>query len=375
MTKTTKTAIKVQGILDDLANPANPANQEVRLISPRQQGTFKFCHDDSGYEIPIESMPVKQIDKRIVLKPEDASKFLANNVFSHQRKIQEKRLRTQCKAIQNGLHHGNTIADAVLGFDYFIEVYDGKGGMNLKKVERLLVNAQHTLHAVMATKIPLDVTYQEWFCPSFSALATLWATFDQPGSQRTPEEIASAFLESFSEPGWSNKSLNKVASAFFAASLGEMSGNMQYGSRSTTAERINMLMENENRAVRKFVKDVCWGHQKEVDSKFMQRIVVMMIMIQTYRASPRMAQQFWEPVLFGGNRVGGPSEAKYELNQWLKNHVVGNTTGGDKRKAVTNKDMQIVCIRAWNAFMDDVQIKFTKIGEHIPTIKSVARPR
>jgi len=283
----------------------------------------------------------------------EAESLLEINFFNKQRNIMPKRLEELARKIEDGRFHVNTICIAHLKFDY--EGY-----------KKLLMNGQHTAHAVISTKKPVWSVLIEFNVENIRQLCCLWAQFDPPGGDRTPQQIANAFVEVLGDRKWTKQSINKCSSAVAVVHKGSFS----YGANTTVDERIELLMSKNYISHANFARNIVFDKGEADDVRFLSRIATLAAIVKTHQVNQKDAQFFWTRVRDGGEVSA--SHPALVLRDLLQTAAFGNTKATGKKR-LTSHEAYIRCAQAWVAYRSGVKngFKFSKSApESIPDFDS-----
>lgn len=293
----------------------------------------------------VKLIPEKSSEAEPKYPTVEAESLLSINFFDKQRNVMPKRLEELSRKIEDGRFHINVICIAHLKFDY--EGY-----------KQLLMNGQHTAHAVITTKKPVWSVRIEYTVDNLRQLCCLWAQFDPPGGARTPQQIANAFVEVLGDRKWSKQSINKCSSAVAVVHKGSFS----YGANTTVDERIQMLMSKEYINHANFARNIVFGKGEAEDVRFLSRIATLAALVKTHQVNQKEASFFWTRVRDGGEVSA--SHPALVLRDLLQSSAFGNTKGVGKKR-LTSHEAYIRCAQAWIAHRSGI-VKDFKFSKTLP---------
>jgi hypothetical protein len=209
------------------------------------------------------------------------------------------------------------------------------------------VNGKHTsLLLSRMTPIPeFHVTIERYACETLTEVANLYNTFDSNLTSRTTNDINAAFAASVGAlRGVPHRTINLAVSAAAAHKWDEAELK-----KVPPAERAEELLDNID-----FVQFLCrlipgGASGSNQVTRPLCRVAVATAMLATFRKAPRAAEDFWTQVR--DETAPDRDDPTRVLARFLvRSAIAGGKGGGSERKLVTNREMFVKCLHAWNAW-------------------------
>jgi hypothetical protein len=219
------------------------------------------------------------------------------------------------------------------------------------------VNGKHT-STLLAAQVKMPTFYaviEQYSCDTLEDVARLYSTFDSKMQSRTTKDINVSFaatVPELAEVEISDKNINISVSGMSYAKWMEDYFSIQ------PAERAELLIEHP--------KFVLWIHhilgnkfkprEGEVrqTGKHMQRLPVTAAMFLTHQKDASDAETFWTAVR--DETGSGPEVPDRRLSKFLLLSISGGggrSRGSTTKKIVSNREVFVKCLQAWNAWRQD----------------------
>lgn len=279
--------------------------------------------------------------KVILANPALVKEFVEMTPAPHDRPLSQRRLTVYNRIYADGLFRSVTWACVTCA-----EVN-----------ETYRINGKHTSVMLGGRTAPYDppmyVTVERYVCDRLSEVATLYNSFDSGLASRSIKDINLAFAATIPE-------LTDVPDNIVNLTVGAIAMNKWEDNelkKVPPAERAEQLLDNVDFA--KWLHERLPGGQvhsktsllgEGADSRPLRRIPVAAAMYGTFRKLPKVATQFWELVRSGNGQPDCPTRL---LNKFLNRAVTiggGNTRGTDGKKGVSQRQLYVVSLNAWNAY-------------------------
>ena len=218
------------------------------------------------------------------------------------------------------------------------------------------VNGKHT--SILLSGAPVlpefYVTVEEYECDTLEDVAKLYSTFDSKMQSRSANDIYLSFAATVKE--LKGLPVRTITVSVAGMCLYENPGLIQGGSArrsSQPADRAEKLLEHSD-----FVLwlDSIFRPEEEVESntvrkkdrhRHLHRSPVVAAMFGSWQKDTAAATTFWIAVRDGTSKVGDPDR---KLNQYLLTTSVGRKGLSSENRNVSEKEMLVRCIHAWNAW-------------------------
>lgn len=213
------------------------------------------------------------------------------------------------------------------------------------------VNGQHT-STLLHRQTPLPqffVTVERYECPTLHDLGNLYNTFDSGIASRTTADINLSFAGTVAE-------LREVAPKIINLTVGAAAFHEWDEAelrKTSQAERAELLLDNIQ-----FCKwlEAFAAEKAGTARKVLVRGPVVNAMLGTYRNKPRVSDEFWRLVRDETEAQGSATRllAKYLTVAVLTGGGTERTRGGGGKSVANAREMYVKCVRAWNAWRENV---------------------
>lgn len=205
---------------------------------------------------------------------------------------------------------------------------------------RVLVNGQHTLHAIIKCGIAQQLYIEEYEVSNEAALGLLYAQFDPAFASRN-----AAHLAMFNASQLGLKWRAKIAKLLPGA-LGFIKGGPGVGGNMSANDKVRMMADAIPDG--DFMDEIIPSANKEIGSKILARLPVAAAMIKTRRVDENAARVFWSSVRDGIGLTKNSPELM--LREYLAGVTTGYTSIQTGRRGVSPEEIYRKSIRAWNAY-------------------------
>jgi len=286
----------------------------------------------------LESVPSTTYDsvEKILVTPEMAEQWLGADLrYRHQRNLSKKHVQELAGKLTAGdLTPGNDV------------VFAGITGSE-KKVH---ADGQHTLHAIILSGMPCELTLKKFSCVDETALGELYFRLDNP-QKRGASHVLSVkqFAERFDIP--------PTSVTFISAGTGMIYLFLDRGEKTTGEKFGNDARADMGEMWMQYGKQFLELMGNSANKALFTRAAVIAAGMWTIRYSPEAAADFW-----GGIRDDNGLLAKSPqktLLEWMKKTAAAGSASHGKSapnfvhlKAVNN---------AWNAYVENREMHHIKI--------------
>jgi hypothetical protein len=281
---------------------------------------------------PVAEPPKAHSAKRTPFTMELAARFATMEAFVADRDMRDDHV----DHLVNEAVNGRFIGDITILASCFC-LWDHK--------ERRL-NGQHT--AAMRLRMPKswspEVFVLKYKAKTEREFRVLYSVFDR-GRIRTKYQIISARLFGTKlYDGMTKTRLNQLAAGM------TMWRTKNFLNTTANVDELANCMESDlSQLVHKVAQFQFTKLTKKNGPHMHNRAPVIGAMFATFNVAPRVAWEFWEVVLNGGQAATHPAQAL--MKYLMGSKIYSNCTSGPRRcKPVSREDMYRTCILAWNAF-------------------------
>lgn len=267
--------------------------------------------------------------KTFRLTPQAARDFLAINVLEQQRSVNQRRLVLLRDKIKDGLFRHADIGVGILGS------------------QRILVNGQHSCHAVDDLSATVDAVLEEYEVANEEELSLLFRQYDNQVSSRTLRDLLKMEAHALQ--------VGDLPERIISLTIGALSINETKVMQMTADQKADLLKMNINRAA--YLHQLIYEDGHACD--FISRAAVCAAMLRTWEKNKEKSMSFWRQVRNGEDlkRYDPPKL----LRDFLMSVTVNRGIGATSRTAVSNHEILYRSIGAWNNFRSGTQpncIKF-----------------
>jgi len=277
---------------------------------------------------------------KIKLTPAKAQEFLTFNTFEGQRALREI--------------HVSQLAEKMVDKRFRIaSVCLAYNGHNAP----VLMNGQHTCHAVLESGVSVDAILEEYQCPTREDLGILFNQFE--GNARTLADSVRAYAN-VTGCQFPSRISQVVVSAAIALS------GPQFQRTATRDEKVRLLKANADFA--HWLTALMSGEDGKLvkDYSFLLRAHIVRSMMMTYNACNEDDNTlFWSAVATGANLDKHSPVLK--LRNFLMSIVIGLSNLGNYNSAKSTAlphEVIYRCIRAWNAWVTGEKLTIVKYSLH-----------
>lgn len=260
----------------------------------------------------------------IEITPLLAENYIKLNTFSSQRYISEKHVQVLSNKMKQGRFRIGSLAVAI----------DQCNGF--KKEKRVLMNGQHQLHAVMSSGQTIEVLLEKYICKKPQELSELFRQFDNHYMRSI-----SSMIKVEADVLMLDVPLN-IASLVVSA-VAYLKGEEDKD------RKVELLQHNIREA--NFINEII--RKKDKPSDHLRRKVVVAAMINTFRVDEDISKKFWKSVRDG--EMLRRKMPQFYLREFLLNATMSYRD--PKKIRVTDREMYYKCVKAWNHFRNNKQIK------------------
>ncbi|KKN81506.1 hypothetical protein LCGC14_0317650 [marine sediment metagenome] len=264
-------------------------------------------------------------DRKTVLGHEKAYRYCALPIFAGERDISEDHVQKLWDRMKRGSFDDKLVTLATCRYDHVT----------------YKINGQHTCWALvnMPSDYELQVREISYSVDTKEDLKSIYSMFDQslPRSEGHLTKVRLADTEV----------TTGVHMSLISALVSGM--KMWLFEKSTDRKRhrneeMAMLVKEHSQTFR----SVALMLQDNKDSiGDVKRQPVIACMMATYDKVPRMAGQFWGPVITGLD-LTNKTDARWRLRKYLADHTTGATYRVNMKKSAPPEVMYRVCINCWN---------------------------
>lgn len=267
----------------------------------------------------------------VTLREEDCREYLTYNNYRYQRDLSESFTLEYAAKMLDGRFHS---------IDLVIAEHNG---------ERLLMNSQTSLHAVIAAAsvdpdVSIMATKFVYDCPTDEGLACLWAQFDV-GRGRTAKQVAAGYVPVLGE-GWTSDSVTRMALACSISRGGV--GYRSHAEKLSKDDRVLLIRNYMPQVV--IARDLIFPRGGGPPINHLDRGLIGHVMIDSLKDDEAKAIEFWTMV---GSGLGfGPEDQNhpaYRLRSYLL-AVVNNRKKNKREKKEEDADTIARCVNAFKAY-------------------------
>jgi len=278
--------------------------------------------------------------RQTLMTPETAKKFLVDNGFAGQRRIDPKHVAHLASEMQKG--------EYLTGHFVYARTPDGKDHV---------MNGQHSAWSVVESGVTVNANVEGYACEAEADLWKLFAKFDRHKS-RTTADIVRASRTSMDEE-IRQIPQGAVSHIGLALAMLNLGGVPEFSSRGIQIER-RVAAIGRHRDLTLFLAE--FG-----SSKLCARLPVRMAMAATAQSALSRAHGFWEQVVSGKDlptSVPGMM-LRDELNRW---------GGRGSSSALSNRKLYALCILHYNAHVEKKPIAEHNFNGPLPKIAVSTAP-
>lgn len=283
---------------------------------------------------------MKSRTENILITPEMAFEILSESEHQYQRPLRRTQVDFLVKEIKAGRFVSNTISICVLNGH-----------------KRYLVNGQHTLNAIFESGISLNLPVQTFDVKSEEEVAFIYGTIDKQKKRTIGDTLRAHDME-----GQLDMSYTSVTR--YARAAKYLLGNFKSSNDHIMISEMEIMdfMRDWAEYARKYITSIEMSGGLRVT---LERSDVFSIGLITSRYSKK-ADEFWHYVATDdGLRVGDPRKT---LHNYLSDTgLSGGNIGFSRKKKIIRLSESIRCVvLAWNAFVDNKQMKILRVSN--PTL-------
>ncbi len=275
-------------------------------------------------------------DSNVEINANKATELLALNTYKSQRGIRQKHVDDLADRMRRGLYLTGKIIIAYLPDN-----------------NKILIDGQHTLSAVVQSGCIIKADIETVFCPKGEDLSLL---FQQPdgGVVRSISDMLKVEANSLNLK-WKHRVCELVVGG--AAILENMT-------RATKREKVPLLKECLTEGA--FINSIL---ENRADHGHLYRVPVVAAMMQTYRVDSVEAKTFWTQVSNG--EMIKKNWGAWHLRAFLTTILSTRGTNSKKQhRTVSDYEIQWRCIYAWNLFRAGKTTKVFKFSSDWPMPKA-----
>ena len=278
--------------------------------------------------------------------PKEAAVFLEKNLYLGQRNERAKLISRYAKEIEKDEFFSPTILFAQRNYN---------GG------EKVLLNGQHTLRAIIAANKPILATIETWGVESPSDEAALYSKFDGTGGRSQGDYVHYyAVSNGIDAPDY-------ICNAVVSAAAMKDNSQGKYA-----ADKAGTILGYENHI--KFFKlifedTIPKGLSKMHVTKHIRRKPVYYAMLLTFEKCQRDAEKFWIDVRDG--QLLSRKQPTFHLREFLLTTNYSHGMGATRVRTSNMHEMASRCINAWNAYREGRTVKILKYfpNAQIPSVR------
>lgn len=252
------------------------------------------------------------------ITPNIARKMLEFNTLETQRNLKPKHINYLSEKMRNNEFRTGELAFAT----------NGKG-------EKILVNGQHQLKACVATNEPFVAMVEEFEYRDPMELSLLYRQFDSH-AMRTQPDMVKVEADSLGLD-WPLTLANLLVGAIFLKFPMDRAIHRSY-----KIEQLKYHLDVGN-----FVVNELFERQPN-KYLFLKRVAVIASVLKTWEKHQAMTKTFWFDVRDGENLK--KKDPTYKLREFLLTHTTIKGRGSHHYRKADDKEIQVRCIHAWNAF-------------------------
>lgn len=273
--------------------------------------------------------------ENILITPEMALEILSQSDHEYQRPLRKARVDFLAKEIKAGNFLSNTIALCVNGSE-----------------KKYLVNGQHTLNAIFESGIAVNLPVQTFHVANKDEIASVYARIDKQQKRTRADTFRAYDMEQKLDMTYT--AVNRYgACAYF------MINNFKKTDEKTLISEFEVMdfMVEWKQYAKQFFASIEMSGALRIP---LERKEVFSVGLMTCRHSTR-ADEFWHYVATDdGLHIGDPRKT---LHNWLQEAGIGGgNIGFTRKKRIVRTSESIRCVvTAWNAFIEDRQLKILSI--------------
>lgn len=271
-----------------------------------------------------------------VITPEVASGMLAASNYEYQRPLREQHVSMLAEEMKKGNFTTNLIS--------ICQTEDGR---------QFVVNGQHTLNAIVACGIPIELPVETTFIEGDEDIAFVYSTKDAH-RKRSQGDIFRAYgLEPKYEMTHTEINAFGTAAGYILNNFRSLSGRAKFSHTdvvefmdewATYAKGYLLLLDETGKFKRPFL-----------------RVTTFAVALVTFRYCPDRAVDFWKQVAIDdGLHVSDPRKT---LHIWFSNTIQGNSLNRSSAKKSVNLGTALRgTVIAWNAYLDGRELSFIRVN-------------
>lgn len=287
---------------------------------------------------------MKQHEEIVDITPEDATCLLSHNDYIGQRKLRSPHVAELARKMDGGVFHIGQVA--------LVHTRDRK----------FLADGQHQLHACIRRNKPFKAVRLDFVVEPHDSeieVAKIFGNFNVDYG-RVRGDVAWNVACRVGLESWGKPCVALCSSALSWLESGVHRG--QHDIKFSRDEAAEHFAKHYHRAV--IIRDIVFKAKVKTAAAHMRRSALAAAMVQTNEINPLYSYPFWEQVRDGLNAV----QPALDLRDFLLTSRITRRSSGPT--VVTNREMYVRCVTAWNIFRGDPRrtIKYMA-GSPIPRIR------
>jgi hypothetical protein len=287
----------------------------------------------------IDALDAEKVrDGAVVLTTAKAVEYIELRVFPGEREVSDTHVQTLVDEMNRGRFN----------WDVVILARAELRGVVYK------INGQHTSWARLALPDEPSPSVREvvYRVGSDEQLKALYATFDRAKPRSDTHLTRLELLGTAATDGLSARTITKVTPGFKAWKYPNREDYRRVGPAEVAAI-VNAQYPKLFNTVGKFFAGVDVAAAPLAD-----RSPVLAALFETFDRFPSLAPEFWRDCLEGTNLV--KTDARWHLRKYLEASSLSRKGSNTDKKIVTNEEMYLTCLAAWNRWRKNEEVRALK---------------